>query len=90
MNILSLNMRGWATELSVVNWHRFRTCMFNFACLQETKREDLDEKRIGLLWGNHYVVKPSQGLSGGIFSNWLGGFWSVSFSFMGTAFVVWR
>lgn len=54
MNILSLNMRGWGDKAK----HRhlaslIRTGMFNFICLQETKREILKEKYIGLLWGNH-------------------------------------
>lgn len=91
MNILSLNLRGWGdSEKRRQLASLIRTGKFDFICLQETKRESLDNNQIGQLWGNYqfdWSFMPSRGLSGGILSSWLVDSWSVNFSFKGVGFV---
>lgn len=91
MNILSLNMRGWGDRAKRRQLaSSIRTGMFNFICIQETKREVLDDINIRSLWGNQlfdYVYKSSNGLSDGIISTWSVGCCSFLFTFRGTGFV---
>lgn len=67
MIILSLNIHGRGDRAKRCQLASLiRTGSFDFICLQETNREVIDKKHIGLLWGNKlfdYVTKPSQGLS---------------------------
>lgn len=91
MIILSLNMRGWGDRAKRRHLRSLiSTGNFNFICLQETKREILEENQISQLWGNllfEYVVKPANGQSGGLLSSWVAGSCDFKFSFMGTGFI---
>lgn len=71
MNILSLNLCGWGDKpkrrrLATL----IRSGKFDLICLQETKKDVIDEIQLGLLWVNQvfdWSVKSAHGLPGVLF-----------------------
>lgn len=91
MNLLSLNMRGWGDRSKrrrlATNIH---SGCFDFICIQETKREVVDEREVGVLWGAKpfkFIFHPSTGLSGGLLCSWVESGWAVSSTFNGEGFL---
>jgi hypothetical protein len=74
-----------------------KTGAFDMCLLQETKRVSLTDSAIHSLWGHkdvRWIIKESNGLSGGLISIWNEDLFSFHFSFSGDGFLgvcgVWK
>ena len=91
MNIMSLNMRGLGDNskrrrlAKIIN-----SGNFDLVCLQETKREFIEDYVVENMWGNQlidWIALPSSGLSGGLLMMWKRGLWVVKSNFSGHGFI---
>ena len=75
MNTLSLNINGLGKGDFKISWvsNLILKHKINFACIQETKRKKLDNRKISKMWGSFdfdYAYQSSVGQGGGLVSIW--------------------
>ena len=91
MNIMSLNMRGLGDNSKRKRLAKIiNSGNFDLVCLQETKREFIEDYVVENMWGNQlidWIALPSSGLSGGLLMMWKKGLWVVKSNFSGHGFI---
>lgn len=91
MNIMSLNMRGLGDNSKRKRLAKIiNSGNFDLVCLQETKREFIEDYVVENMWGNQlidWIALPSSGLSGGLLMMWKRGLWVVKSNFSGHGFI---
>lgn len=74
MKLIFYNIRGLGSRLKIKEMQDLiRKNKVDFACIQETKLEELNDEKVRAIWGSYncgWAVRDAQGRSGGILLIW--------------------